>query len=71
MYWNVVSSPRSVASAPCRSIRFPSPRTCWTQLEKSATDWSSDAGASRKENRLSEGTALERDGEVWSLADSV
>ena len=27
--------------------------------------------ASRKENRLSEGTALERDGEVWSLADSA
>ena len=39
--------------------------------ERSATDWSSDAGASRKENRLSEGTALERDGEVWSLADSA
>ena len=39
--------------------------------ERSATDWSSDAGASKKENRLSEGTALERDGEVWSLADSA
>ena len=24
-----------------------------------------------EENRLSEGTALERDGEVWSLADSA
>ena len=23
--WNVASSPRSVASSPCRSIRFPSP----------------------------------------------
>ena len=48
MYWNVASSPRLVACAPCRSIRFPSPRTCWTQPERSATDWSSDAGASRR-----------------------
>ena len=29
---------------PCRSIRFPSPRPCWTKPERSATDWSLDAG---------------------------
>ena len=43
---------------------------CPVQVNQvSITDWSSDTGASRKENRLSEGTALEHDGEAWSLAD--
>ena len=48
VYWSVASSPRSEASAPCRSIRFPSPRPSWTKPERSATDWSSDAGTSRR-----------------------
>ena len=67
MHWNVASSPRSVASAPVQVNQV-----SITELDEAREECSRlelRRWRLKEENRLSEGTALQQDGEAWSLAD--
>ena len=68
MCWNVASSPRSVASGPCRSIRSIT-ETMLDEAREECNRLELQRWRLKEQNRLSEGTALKRDGEAWSLVE--
>ena len=68
MYWNVASSPRSVASAPLQVNQVSVTETMLYEAREECNRLELRLWR-LKENMLLEGTALERDGEAWSLVE--
>ena len=69
MYWNVASSPRSVAKCPVQVGQVSITETMLDEAREECNRMELRRRRLKKEKQPVGGTALERDGEAWSLVE--